>query len=301
LWVTKWGPTKEDDLAEEIEDKIRGTQAAMEFLRELDESAPDYVALFNPEHAKWNEYKTVIRAYIRTFQIDLKVEQIRPLLFAISRHFPTEEATKAFRLCINWSVRYLVAGGRGGFLDRQYGLRAQEIGTGKIKTAKQLVDVMREHIPNDISFEEKFWKATLSQGWLARYYLKTLDAVMSGETDPEWIANPEVEVVNLEHILPKNPGSAWKIAPELAAANVKRLGNMVLMQAKKNNEAANAAFSEKRKEYKESTFVITNSVARYSEWTPTQIDERQARLAKIALQAWPIDLKGAHGRTRKPA
>jgi hypothetical protein len=301
LWVTKWGPTKEDDLAEEIEERIRGTQAAMDFLRELDESAPDYVALFNPDHTKWNKYKTVIRAYIRTIQSDLKVEQIRPLLFAISRYFATDEATKAFRLCINWSVRFLVAGGRGGFLDRQYGLRAQEIGTGKIKTAKQLADAMREHVPNDVSFEEKFWKATVSQGWLARYYLKTLDAVMSGESDPEWVANPEVEVVNLEHILPKTPSDEWKISPELAAANVKRLGNMVLMQAKKNNEAANAAFSEKRKEYKDSTFLITNSVAKYTEWTSKQIDERQAKLAKIALQAWPIELKGAHGRTRKSA
>src|SRR5262249_20757541 len=110
LWVTKWGPTKEDDLADEIEQRIRGTQAVMEFLRELDQSASDYIALFNPEHAKWNKYKTVIRALVRTVQVDLKVEQIRPLLFAISKHFAAEEATKAFQLCVSWSVRFLVAG-----------------------------------------------------------------------------------------------------------------------------------------------------------------------------------------------
>jgi hypothetical protein len=190
----------------------------MEFLRELDESAADYVALFNPEHSKWNKYKTVIRVYVRTIHQELKVEQIRPLLFAISRHFTPEEAVKAFRLCVNWSVRFLIAGGRGGFLDRHYGLRAQEIGTGKVKTASQMADVMREFLPNDTAFQEKFWKATVSQSYLARYYLKTLDAVMSGEVEPEWVANPETEVVNLEHIMPKEVGLEWTVEPEVAAA-----------------------------------------------------------------------------------
>lgn len=299
LWVTKFGPTKEDDLADSIEDKVRGTQSAMEFLRELDESAPDYVALFNPEHTKWNKYKTVIRAHVRTIQQEVKVEQIRPMLFAISRHFSPEEAVRAFQLCVNWSVRFLVSGGRGGFLDRHYGLRAQEIGTGKIKTANQLADAMLEHVPNDRLFEEKFWKATVSQGWLARYYLKTLDAVMSGETEPEWVANPETEVVNLEHILPKAPGKGWNIEPEIAAANLKRLGNMVLMQASKNVDIGALGFAQKRKEYKDSTFAITNSVAKYADWTPKEIDERQAQLAKVALIAWPADLRASHGRRRK--
>jgi hypothetical protein len=88
LWVTKYGPTKEDDLADSIEENIRGTQAAMELLRELDQSAADYVALFNPEHSQWNRYKSVIRAHVRTIHQELKVEQIRPLLFAISGHIP---------------------------------------------------------------------------------------------------------------------------------------------------------------------------------------------------------------------
>ena len=125
-------------------------------LRQLDDDAPDYVALFNPEHSKWNGYKSVIRTHVRTIYQDLKVEQIRPLLFAISRHFAPAESVRAFQLCINWSVRFLIAGGRGGFLDRHYGLRAQEIGLGKIKTAKELADAMRDLVPNDTRFNKHF-------------------------------------------------------------------------------------------------------------------------------------------------
>jgi hypothetical protein len=61
LWVTKHGPTKEDDLADDIESEIKGTQRAMEFLRELDDSAADYVALFNPEHTKWTDSSLALR------------------------------------------------------------------------------------------------------------------------------------------------------------------------------------------------------------------------------------------------
>lgn len=301
LWVSKNGPTKEDDLADEIEAKIRGTQAAMAFLVELDQSAADYVALSNPEHNKWNKYKSVIRAYVRTIHQELRVTQIRPLLFAISRHFTPEEAVKAFRLCVNWSVRFLIAGGRGGFLDRHYGLRAQEIGTGKVTTARQLTDAMKEHVANDTEFEEKFWKATVSQSYLARYYLKTLDSVMSGETEPEWVANPETEIVNLEHIIPKSPGSEWNISPDVAAANLRRLGNMALLKASQNLDIANAGYNVKRKEFHNSTFVTTNSIAAYEDWGPKEIDERQAELAKAAVIAWPIELKVKNVRKSKRA
>ncbi|MEQ1902084.1 MAG: DUF262 domain-containing HNH endonuclease family protein [Devosia sp.] len=299
LWVSKNGPTKEDDLAEAIEDKIKGTQTALGFLRDVDESASHYVALFNPEHSKWNGYKTVIRSHVRTIYQDLKVEQIRPLLFAISRHFSPAEAVKAFQLCVNWSVRFLVAGGRGGFLDRHYGLRAQEIGVATIRSANDLADAMREFVPNDALFEAAFAKASVTQSSLARYYLRTIDAVMSGETEPEWVANPETEVVNLEHIMPKVPDDNWDIDPDIAAANVKRIGNMVLMQATPNVALGNAGFSDKKKEYAKSSFAVTAGVSAHKKWGIAEIDARQAKLAKVAVTAWPIDLRKSGGRKRK--
>jgi len=56
--------------------------------------------------------------------VHLRVQQIRPLMFAVSRHFSNTEADKAFRLFVSWSVRFLIYGGRGGMLDTQYSLRA---------------------------------------------------------------------------------------------------------------------------------------------------------------------------------
>ena len=85
----------------------------------------------------------------------------------------------------------------------------------------------------------------------------------------------------------------------MAAANLKRLGNMVLLQASRNVSLGNAGFSAKKKEFSDSTFVVTRNVAAYKKWTPAEIDDRQEKLAKLAISVWPVDLKASHGNKRK--
>ena len=67
-----------------------------------------------------------------------------------------------------------------------------------------------------------------------------------GNPEPEFIPNEET-VINLEHILPENPSDEWKhLDAETARTNYKRLGNMVLLQATKNNAIGNKGFDEKK-------------------------------------------------------
>jgi hypothetical protein len=42
------------------------------------------------------------------------------------------------------------------------------------KTAKQRMDQMRDHVPTDPEFEDRFRSAGVSQSFLAPYYLRTL-------------------------------------------------------------------------------------------------------------------------------
>jgi hypothetical protein len=222
---------------------------------------------------------------------DLKLEQIRPLMFAISRSFPADQAEKAFRLCVNWSVRFLIVGGRGGLLDRQYSDRAHEIGTGRIRKASELAEAMRDYVPNDATFEQEFARARVTQSYLARYYLRALDHALAGEAEPERVANPETEVVNLEHVMPRVPSQEWHVDAETALACEKRLGNMVLLRAKRNVELGNTGFAKKKKVFEESGFLITRDITHYEEWGLDEINERQAKLAKLAVKTWPIDSK----------
>ena len=289
-WICRAGPTKEKNLADEVRKVITGETKTMEFLAELEQRVRDYVALFNPSSRKWANYTDYCRDYVRVFVEDLRVEQVRPFLFAIATYFTPLEAEKAFRQLVSWSVRFLIVGGRGGYLDRIYSLRAQDIGTGKVQTAKQLAEAMREHIPQDVAFEQAFKTARVARTWLARYYLRCLDLAMSGENEPESIVNRNKETVTLEHILPRNPGDDWDIEQDVAVACQNRLGNMTLLSASKNVSAGNSSFDEKKKTYAESALPITRQTSEYGNWTIEEINDRQAKMSKLAVKTWATGL-----------
>lgn len=288
LLITKQGPTKEREVLDRVRGLANSRSKALQFLEEAAESADDYAALFNPGATKWNEYGTSTRKHLATINRDLRVEQIRPLMFAVARHFSVKEAKKAFRLFVYWSVRFLIVGGRGGLLDRNYSLRAQEVSKQTIKNADQLSAAL-DIIPSDALFEVAFSEVRIAQDFIARYLLRALEMKAKGDTEPENIPNDEENVVNVEHILPQHPGDNWPgIEPEAASALYKRLGNMVLMQSSKNNLIGNSAFPDKKKVLKDSAFILTADVAKESKWEGKQIKERQAKLAKLAVQTWPI-------------
>lgn len=289
-WICRNGPTKEKDLADSIRQAVSGETNTMNFLVELENRVRDYVALFNPSSKKWFAYTDYCRDYVRVFIDDLRVEQVRPLLFAIATYLIPPEAEKALLQLVSWSVRFLIVGGRGGNLDRIYSLCAQDIGTGKVQTAKQLTNQMREHIPQDVPFEEAFKTASVSRNWLARYYLRCLDLTLSKESEPERIANRNKEVVNLEHILTYPPGPDWNIGEDVAKAHYRRLGNLVLLQATKNVEADRDGFADKKKIYAKSKLPITKQAAEYENWTIDEINDRQKKMAKLAVKAWPSGL-----------
>ena len=98
-------------------------------------------------------------------------------------------------------------------------------------------------------------------------------------------------MINLEHVLPTKPGSAW---PQFSDDDVKlfrnRIGNFTLLQASKNSGLQSADFEAKKKVYAVSPYEITKAISKQNEWTKTQIDERQKKLAELALKAWKVDL-----------
>jgi hypothetical protein len=288
LLILKTGPTKEREIFDKVRSLVNSQGRALEFLEEAAEGANDYAALFNSDHKKWNEYGTTTRKHIATINRDLRVSQLRPLMFAVSRHFTVKEAKAAFKLLVFWSVRFLVVGGRGGLLDRNYAVRANEIAIGNIKTAERLKTGLSDIIPADGLFEAAFADARISQGFLARYLLRALQLKAQDDKQPENVPNDEEQYINLEHILPENPDGNWKLDPETAVAFHKRLGNMVLLQAKANTLIGNSSFAEKKKVLKNSSYSLTQAVAKYDQWGAKEIKDRQAKLAKLAVETWPL-------------
>ena len=289
FFILDHGHIREHQLFGKIREKVQGKTAAIS-TDALANTANDYIALRLPQHEKWNTYGTATSRHIQALQV-LRVEQIRPLLLAVARNFSVAEAQKAFRLFVSWGVRFVVGGGsRVGRIDREYAERATKVGTGKIKTTKDLARDMAEIIPSDAEFEANFSLATISRADLARYVLRSLELKHKGSAEPEQIPNDDERQINLEHILPVSPGPEWHIEPEEAAKLYKRIGNLALLKLSENQALGSGSFAEKSGILKKSTFALTALAGAQSEWTAETIAERQKMLAQIAVETWPISV-----------
>lgn len=288
LAISLYGHTREREVFERIKERVPGKLQAVEFLDALADSAGDYVAIFTPTNAKWNEYHPSIREHIRTMGI-LPVAPLRPLMLSVARQFSKKEAEKAFRMFVCWSVRFLISGGgRSGTVEESFATRASEVSTGKTDTAQKLADAMAGVVPTDAEFEAAFAVARVSKNALARYYLRALELKVQGNPEPEWIPNENI-VINLEHILPDNPEGNWPtFDPSVVPSYHKRLGNMVLLRASANSTIGNSKFSEKQRHFNASTFMLTQEVGQKTDWSPQEVDERQKRLATLAIATWPL-------------
>jgi hypothetical protein len=107
------------------------------------------------------------------------------------------------------------------------------------------------------------------------------------------------EVITVEHVLPQNPraGSEWVqwFPDEKARAGwVHRIGNLVLLSRRKNSEASNLGFAEKKDKYfrskktKIADFAITMDVLREEKWTPEILAKRQQDSLETLRRAWSL-------------
>lgn len=294
LTLATYGPCEgKAGFFERIRDKVKSKTAAIRFLQQIAIYADDYAAALCSTHNKWREYPGRIKEAIDTMA-SFGVAQIRPLMLAVSRHFKPKEAEKAFRAFVCWTTRFLICGGmRGQRLEDAYAKAAHEVVSGKIDTAKGITDHLRDVLPTDARFESSFATVRCSTAPLARYYLRALEAAAKNEDDhPEVVPTTDTTVLNLEHILPKELSSDWAHALDYSDAYCNRIGNLVLLNAKKNVLVGNSGFREKRDVFRESAIVLTRRVFESTkpttQWGKTEIEKRQADLAKLAVKTWPL-------------
>jgi hypothetical protein len=285
------GLTRERQVFERIKPLTNSPPKSITFLDTIDSFSSDYVAMLTPQHFKWEGYPERIRLSVSTLNL-LGVTQICHLMLAVAHHFNKHEADKSFRLFVDWIVRMFIAGsGRVGRVEGIYAALAHNIHTKTdIRTAKGLADRMMANIANDWDFEEAFAKAYVSKTKLARYYLSTLERTAGGKGLPDLVPNEDTNAVNLEHVLPINPTEADFEEFGDASGYASRIGNLVLLNAKINSTVGNDSFEAKRPLLGASPFLLTKEVAACEKWGVTEIDRRQAKLAKLAVKTWSMNI-----------
>ncbi|WRC27686.1 DUF262 domain-containing protein [Helicobacter pylori] len=153
----------------------------------------------------------------------------------------------------------------------------------------------RENLQDDHLYEKH--KRASKNSWL-RPILILVEYFMSDDDCPKRIQMDEN--LHIEHILPQKPtlSSQWAkdFSEEERECYTHSLANLTLLGGKKNKEASNLDFQDKKKIYmgeeirlnKKRTFKmmtcynITKDIAyRYTEWTPKSLETRKEKLIKI--------------------
>lgn len=287
FWITTHGHTRVNDLFDEIKNEVTSEATAFQFASLLENRSGDYAAILTSSHEAWSTYHQEVRATISTLRY-LGVSQIRPLLLAAFGKLPKGEIENLFRLAVNWSVRFLVAGTPSGTLEGYYSRTSKAISEGTITDVAGISRELAPVLPSDETFESAFKTVSVATASLARYYLRRLQIQADGNHEPQYTPN-EGTAVTLEHILPQRPGQEWQhIPPEVAKAQYNRLGNQALLAGSVNSRLGNVGFAVKKEALSVSPFSLTSQTAAKADWGLPEINERQAELAKFAVAAWPL-------------
>jgi hypothetical protein len=100
---------------------------------------------------------------------------------------------------------------------------------------------------------------------------------------------------SIEHIFPQNPeAQAWSGKMTLPGhatdqplePNVGRIGNLLLLPLRLNQEAQDSSFDKKKKIYSRHNLRMIQEVCREGDWTLAEIENREARIVAWATNRW---------------
>ena len=124
------------------------------------------------------------------------------------------------------------------------------------------------------------------------YLILRLDSFVSDNA-----ATYKTHVFTIEHVLPQTPKdeSEWTRlwTEEQRKEWLHKIGNLVPLARRKNSEAQNYEFEEKKVKYftgrnGTSAYALTTQVLQYKEWTPNVVKNRQDYLLKVFKQNWDL-------------
>lgn len=303
FWIAKKADPKnlnvrEKQLYRMVSQNVKGKKAdTLRLLADLELSAGDYAKI--SDYSLWPDddaYDDLFEESLSTLRL-FRVTQCNPLLLnAIQQFKSPRDIARVFRIVVNFSFRYFIIGNQSpGNLERISTGIAYEIREGTYSSPQGVADALRA-VSSDANFRADFTLAKMkSSARLARYTLTKISNHMSRQstrTGSEQIVNPDAKQVNLEHVLPIGFSQNWHSTFSRGADPADylyRIGNLTLLTAKINRDAADASFAEKQRlALSDSTLAINGFFRNVQKWGEQEIEQRQGELAKVALEVWKL-------------
>ncbi|KFJ05179.1 DUF262 domain-containing protein [Bifidobacterium subtile] len=215
----------------------------------------------------------------------------RPVaLWALKHHGDDPVFLEAFlqkleRLAASMLLRRLYATPRA---QRYMELLSQLVeGTGIDSPAFELSDREKEESIHTLDGELYTYTR------IRKYVLLRLDSALANDPGASYDHN----LITVEHVLPQTPseGSDWlqDFTEDEREYWTHRLGNLLLLNRRKNSQAQNYDFEKKKEAYFTSNsgvavFALTTQVLQEPVWTPEVIERRQADLKALLIKEWQL-------------
>jgi hypothetical protein len=289
--ITQRGYLREADVYDVVQERVKSEQSAVTLSSTLETLSNVYVATFNLDHERWNHYPDAGRKAVEVLNL-FDIKPMRPLILAIAAAMDPNQAAQAFKFLIAVGVRLMIASStRTSSVELPLAEAAKLVFDGDIDSAAALRKKLSTIVPGDKEFQEACEVAKVSNARLARYYLRSLEMTAKGESEPWFVLHEDRQIINLEHVLPKKPQDNWPgFDDEEIRRLTTRLGNLALLRVTDNSDLKSYGFAEKKPTYAASPYLLTSMIAEVDDWTAAAIDERQKRLAELAVSTWPTTL-----------
>lgn len=293
-WTSLHGRTSKPQLFRLMRKYITSPKTAVEFSKNLSEASKLYAALSSSSSPYWGEYDQNTRDNLEVLNL-LDAQQALPILIAAAQEFEPSEFSKLTYILVVMAVRYNLIGElRTGVLANYYADIPKKIRTGTLTKSAKVFREIKPIYPSDEEFEQAFADKVLRDAKKARFLLIEIEKYISGS---KLQVVRDTRKINIEHILPRNPSQEWadtlkSIDNDDIQKYTYRLGNLALVSAAPNKGMGSKGFDvKKRGIYRKEDLYFTHLIDQYPTWLKNDIEDRQIKLAQVAVKVWRVDIQ----------
>jgi hypothetical protein len=272
-WEKKNYPPAPEKYVFDIYGELISTIGPQKFIEDLLIASNNYIGFINPNNSK---------IYLNSLKA-MGVNKCFPLLLTAIRKLNGDNFEKVCNAVDSLTFRHSILRKDPKELERFY-YQIGELITDDSEI-ENVVNRIKEHqnFREEDKFKEEFIFSSV-KGSVAKMILDRIVRKHSESVD--W-SNKDVHI---EHIMPQKPMGEWKVLYDKDEFEYKdylnRLGNLTILQDKKNIRARNKDFKDKKEYYKESRLSITKNLVDYPEWDYNKIVERQEYLYNQSKDLW---------------
>lgn len=272
-WQKKNYPPVPEKYVFEIYGQLIVQDGPKKFVEDLMAASSRYVGLINPANDK---------IFLNSIK-SMAVNKCFPLLLSASKKLNSKNFDSICKAIDSLTFRHSILRKDPKVLERFYYTLSESIeGDSSINS---ILTTVRAH--SNFKEEDKFKQEFLYASPKASISKMILDRITRKHSEGVDWSNKDAHI---EHIMPQKPAGEWLTLYNQDQDEYKdylnRLGNLTILQDKKNIKAKNKDFTDKKAYYDESRLTITKKLTEYSTWDYGAILSHQEYLYEQSKDIW---------------